>query len=203
MNDNRAMAMTGAGGPGKSRGENYDLGRHIRNARAARNLTLEQLAQATGLSRSYLSNVERNVNSPTISSLRVILDALNVSLTELFRTVERDRGIVTTPADRVVIARTGNGDITYELLNPNPVGKLEMLILHVAPGAGSGSEPHAHAGEEIGLMLSGELTYWVDGVTHLLKPGDSISIDATTPHRYRNAGSVPAVSVWSVTPPSF
>src|SRR5882757_3325675 len=48
------------------------LGRHIRTARTAHNLTLEQLAERTGLSRSYLSNVERNVNSPTISTLRTI-----------------------------------------------------------------------------------------------------------------------------------
>src|SRR5207245_2239930 len=79
--------------PGETPAERdeYDLGRHIRQARMQQELTLDALAAATGLSRSYLSNLERNVNSPTIGTLRTILDALGVSLSELFRNVEQER----------------------------------------------------------------------------------------------------------------
>ncbi|WP_208877298.1 helix-turn-helix domain-containing protein [Streptomyces armeniacus] len=187
-----------AGPPGDD-----DLGRHIRDARVQRGLTLEALAKATGLSRSYLSNVEHNKNSPTISTLRTILDALGVTLSQLFRTVEGERHAVTRPDQRVVIARTGNDAVRYELLNPNPHGRLESMIMEVAPGASSGGHPHTHAGEEVGLILSGELDYWVDGVHYALREGDAVSFDATLPHRYANPGNVPSVSVWTVTPPSF
>jgi transcriptional regulator with XRE-family HTH domain len=179
------------------------LGRHIRTARTAHNLTLEQLAERTGLSRSYLSNVERNVNSPTISTLRTILDALGVSLAQMFRTVEGERTLVVRPAERVEIARTGNDQVRYELLNPNPTGRLEMLIMKVAPGASSGLLPHTHVGEEVGFMVSGRLRYWVDGISYELSAGDSINYESSRPHRYENPGDETAVSVWALTPPSF
>jgi len=183
--------------------EPEDLGRHIRDARRERGLTTERLAELTGLSRSYLSNVERNVNSPTISTLRTILDALGLSLSELFRNVEAEHRVLTRPYQRVEIARTGNDSVRYELLNPNPSGKLELLIMTVAPGASSGPKGHTHGGEEVGLLLEGTLDYWVDGVCYSLEVGDALSFTSTTPHRYTNTGDTPAVSVWCVTPPSF
>lgn len=78
-----------------------------------------------------------------------------------------------------------------------------MMSLEVAPGASSGDQPHTHSGEEVGLLLSGELDYWVDGVHYHLRPGDSVSFESSAPHRYRNPGTVPAVCVWSETPPGF
>ncbi|GAB3288733.1 cupin domain-containing protein [Parasphingorhabdus pacifica] len=194
-------SATGSGQNASSTEE--ELGRHIRDARLSRSLTLEQLAKRTGLSRSYLSNVERNVNSPTIGSLRTILDAVGVSLTQLFRTVEAERHAVVRPADRVEIARTGNATIRYELLNPNPQGRLEMLIMKVAPGASSGPLAHTHAGEEVGFMVSGQLRYWVDETSYDLQAGDAINFESTRPHRYENPGDEEAVSVWALTPPSF
>lgn len=179
------------------------LGMHIREARQSRNLTIEQLAQRSGLSRSYLSNLERNVNSPTISTLRTVLDAIGVSLTQLFRSVEGEHLAVVSPEERVEIARTDDGSIRYELLTPNPTGRLEMLIMNVEPGASSGAAGHRHAGEEVGLMISGELDYWVDEQYHHLRPGDAINFESTRSHRYQNNGETTAVSVWALTPPSF
>ncbi|MGW4821962.1 cupin domain-containing protein [Streptomyces sp. NPDC004227] len=72
-----------------------------------------------------------------------------------------------------------------------------------AGAASSGDNPHTHAGEEVGLLLSGELDYWVDGVHHHLQPGDCVSFESSTPHRYHNPGEVPAVCVWAETPPGF
>src|SRR5699024_2352100 len=128
----RWPVTTGVDNPSNSRGSQSvddELGRHIRDARTARGLTLPQLAELTGLSRSYLRNVERNVNSPPVSSLRTILDALGVSLAQLFRTVEGRRQGVTTPQERVEIARMGNDAVRYELLNPDPDGRLEMMLM--------------------------------------------------------------------------
>jgi transcriptional regulator with XRE-family HTH domain len=180
-----------------------ELGQHIREARTARSLTLPQLAELTGLSRSYLSNVERNVNSPTISTLRVILDALGVSLAQLFQAVEGPRKGVVRPADRVEIVRTGDSEIRYELLNPNPIGRLEMLLMYVEPGASSDGISHSHAGEEVGYIVSGQLRYWVDNKSHDLEPGDAINFESTRPHRYENPGPETSVSLWVLTPPSF
>ncbi|UQI45116.1 cupin domain-containing protein [Streptomyces sp. HU2014] len=179
------------------------IGGHLRRARLEKGHTLERLAELTGLSRSYLSNVERDVNSPTINTLRTIVDALGVSLSRLFREIDGGRRVVTRPDQRVELTRAGVEGVTYTLLNPDPAGRLEMMLLEVAPGASSGDRPHTHAGEEAGLLLSGELDYWVDGVHYHLTPGDTVSFPSTTPHRYHNPGAVPAVCVWSETPPGF
>lgn len=199
--DGSAAPAERSEGPRGAGEENF--GRHLKQARIERGFTLGGLAQATGLSRSYLSNVEHNKNSPTISTLRTILDVLGVSLSQLFRGMEAEQRVLVREQDRRVIARTGENAVRYELLNPSPVGRLEMMLMEVAPGASSGTEPHTHAGEEVGLMISGELDYWVDGVRYRLRPGDAVNYDATLPHRYANPGTVPAVSVWTVTPPSF
>ncbi|MET9657590.1 cupin domain-containing protein [Streptomyces sp. NPDC006510] len=179
------------------------IGQHLRRERLQRGLTLEQLAEETGLSRSYLSNVEREVNSPTINTLRTIVDALGTTLSQLFHAVDRERRVLTRPHERVELTRAGVQGITYTLLNPSPVGRLEMMMLEVAPGAASGDNPHTHAGEEVGLLLEGELDYWIDGVHYRLQPGDCVSFDSSTPHRYHNPGTAPAVCVWSETPPRF
>lgn len=189
--------------PRAPRSADEDLGRHIRDARLARNLTLEELAARTGLSRSYLSNVERNVNSPTVSTLRTILDALGVSLVDLFRSVDGERRPVTRKSERLEIVNTDNATIRYELLNPDPPGKLELILLHVEPGAHSGERDHTHAGEEVGLILTGRLNYWVDSEFYELGEGDAISYEASRPHRYENPGTETCTSLWALTPPSF
>lgn len=179
------------------------LGLALKRRRQEAGISMADLARATGLSRTFLTNVERGLNSPTISSLRAIVDALGVTLSSLFASIERQGGVVTRPADRLLIASLGGGAITYELLNPHPAGALEMLLLRVAPGASSGEATHRHAGEEVGLMMEGRLEYWIDGVMHALEAGDSVNVPATTPHRYHNPGPGPSVSLWVVTPPSF
>ncbi|MFE7107872.1 cupin domain-containing protein [Streptomyces sp. NPDC057575] len=179
------------------------IGKFLRRERLERGFTLEKLAEKTGLSRSYLSNVERDVNSPTINTLRTIVDALGTTLSRLFHTIERERRVLTRPEERVELTRAGVEGVTYTLLNPKHGGKLEMMMLEVAPGASSGTNPHTHGGEEVGLLLSGELDYWVDGVHHRLQPGDCVSFDSSLPHRYSNPGNVPAVCVWSETLPGF
>ncbi|MGW9593953.1 cupin domain-containing protein [Streptomyces chartreusis] len=179
------------------------IGQYLRRERLERGFTLGQLAEKTGLSRSYLSNVERDVNSPTINTLRTIVDALGTTLSQLFHAVDRERRVLTRPDQRVELTRAGVKGVTYTLLNPKHGGKLEMLMLEVAPGASSGSNPHTHGGEEVGLLLSGELDYWVDGVHYRLQPGDCVSFDSSLPHRYANRSDIPAVCVWSETAPGF
>lgn len=179
------------------------IGQYLRRERLKQAMTLEKLAEKTGLSRSYLSNVERDVNSPTINTLRTIVDALGTTLSQLFHAVDRERRVLTRPDQRVELTRAGVEGVTYTLLNPKHGGKLEMMMLEVAPGASSGTNPHTHGGEEVGLLLSGELDYWIDGVHYRLRPGDCVSFDSSVSHRYSNPGEVPAVSVWSEVPPGF
>ncbi|WP_010283057.1 helix-turn-helix domain-containing protein [Bacillus timonensis] len=179
-----------------------NLGEKLKEIRKEKRLTIADLAQKTGLSNGYLSNVERNLNSPTIESLRKIVDALSISLVELFQDEDEGTGVVRKD-ERVTIVKSNDNSIIYELLSPSRNKSLEAMLLKLQPGAESGEFPHTHKGEDFGFIISGKLMYKVGDNTYILEEGDSIYFDSTIPHRYKNIGDTECISIWVVTPPSF
>lgn len=91
----------------------------------------------------------------------------------------------------------------YELITPPGEKRIEGMLLVVQPGAGSGPMPHAHRGVEVGYILRGRLRYWLDDEVYDLEEGDSITYEATIPHRYANAGDETCVSLWVVAHQPF
>lgn len=180
------------------------VGAEIRGLRKARNLTLSQLAAASGLSVGYLSMVEREQAMPSIKSLLSIAHALGVTIGWFFEgdTVRpQERGLVVRRSRRRRIDFSAG--IVDELLSPSLEGNLELVVCRLAPGASSGEEPYSHAGEEAGVVVRGRLELWVDGRNVLLETGDSFGFESTRPHRYRNPGSDETEIVWAITPPSY
>ncbi len=181
------------------------LGSQIRSLRKARDVTLGELSKKTGLSTGNLSQIERNLSSPTIKAVHSISRALGVNISWFF-----DDPHPAPPEERDYIVRAerrrkldfGKG-ITDELLSPNLDGKLELLMSRFEPGADSGDEPYTHRGEEAGVVISGQLELWIGGRHFLLGEGDSFTFPSTVPHRYRNPGDAEAVVIWVMTPPSY
>lgn len=180
------------------------VGAEIRGLRKARNVTLSQLSEASGLSVGYLSMVERQQSTPSIKALMSIANALGVTIGWFF---EGDAG---RPHESGLVVRRSRrrridfaAGIVDELLSPSLEGRLELVLCRVAPGASSGGEPYSHVGEEAGVVVRGRLELWVDGQTMLLEPGDSFGFESTRPHRYRNPGSDETEVVWVITPPSY
>jgi len=192
------------------------LGEEIRNLRKARRLTLGALAEATGLSTGFISQIERAQNRPSVTALFRISRALGVSVSWFFPGPEApdseasdpdasdqntaDRSIIVRRAERRAIAY--DDGIRDELLTPGLGGKLELLSCRFAPGSGVDTV-YAHEGEEAGLVLSGVLELWVGDAHHRLEAGDSFAFDSATPHRYRNPSETETVVIWALTPPSF
>jgi transcriptional regulator with XRE-family HTH domain len=180
------------------------VGAEIRGLRHARNLTLSQLAEASGLSVGYLSMVEREQAMPSIKSLLSIAHALGVTIGWFFEadTVRpHERGLVVRRSRRRRIDFSAG--IIDELLSPSLKGSLELVLCRLMPGASSGEEPYSHAGEEAGVVVRGRLELWVDGQSVVLETGDSFGFESTRPHRYRNPGSDETEIVWAITPPSY
>ena len=180
------------------------MGAEIRGLRKARNLTLTQLAEASGLSVGYLSMVEREQAMPSIKSLLSIALAFGVTIGWFFE------GDTARPQERgLVVRRSRRRRIDYsagmvdELLSPSLAGNLELVLCRMAAGASSGEESYSHAGEEAGMVGRGRLELWVDGQSVLLETGDSFGYESTRPHRYRNPGPEEAEIVWAITPPSY
>jgi transcriptional regulator with XRE-family HTH domain/quercetin dioxygenase-like cupin family protein len=107
-------------------------------------------------------------------------------------------GPLVRPAERPVL--TLDSGVTWERLGVLPGHDTEFLLVTYAPGGSSSStgELMRHPGSEFGLMLRGELLLTLGFDDMALRPGDSVSFDSTTPHRYRNDGVEPAVGVWFV-----
>ncbi len=186
-------------------GEAGFLGARIRELRKARDLTLGDIAEASGLSLGYISQVERNLANPSIKALHDIARVLGVNISWFFPDDETgsdgERRYIVR-ADRRRVLNFGSG-IDDHLLCPSLGGQLELLYSRFDPGSSSGDEPYTHKGEEAGIILSGELELWIDDERFVLKEGDSFSFSSTRPHRYLNPGDRETVVIWAITPPSY
>ena len=182
------------------------VGSEIRGLRRARNTTLAEFSQKTGLSQGYLSQIERGISSPSVKALHSISRALGVTISWFFSDpTGEDEGHLRDTVVRAERRRSlsfGNG-ITDELLSPNLDRQLELLRCVFPPGSASGSEPYSHIGEEAGFVLAGELTLWLEDEEIVLHVGDSFAFSSDRPHRYANTGEEEAVVIWAITPPSY
>ncbi|MEM6610298.1 MAG: cupin domain-containing protein [Pseudomonadota bacterium] len=156
-----------------------DIGGRIRARRKALGLTLQSVANDAGLTPGFISQVERGLAAPSISSLSAISKVLAVHPSELFQQPPTP-GPLTRSGDRPRY-RIAQGPLRYERLTSSFNGNvLRSMIIHEPPG--HRSEPIRHEGEELFFILSGELTVEVDGTTHLLETGDSIHFASTRVH---------------------
>lgn len=178
------------------------LGERLRAARLGHGLTLRQAADRSGLSRAFLSQVERGEVSPSVASLTKIAEALEIHLAELFLPpAQRTEGIVRA-GDRVRMTLRP-GEHWDEVLSPSLHGKLLVLQSTILPGAGSGAPYHHAADEECVLVIRGRLEVEVDGVRHELSAGDAMTYSSRRSHAWRNATADEVVALWIITPPNY
>ena len=180
-----------------------DLGLTIRRLRESRQLSLKEVAARSGLTQSFLSQVERNLTSPSVASLRKVAQAFGVPLTELFQGPVIPENRVVRRAERRQLIHPSRQWRDY-LLTPSLTGKLQVILSVIEPGGGSGEEPYAHdSDEECVVILHGRLDFWVGPNQYLLEEGDSIVFESRIPHRNRNPGPEQAEVLWITTPPSY
>jgi transcriptional regulator with XRE-family HTH domain len=178
------------------------LGARIRALRQARRLTLRALASRAGVTESFLSQVERDVTSPSIASVQRIARGLDLSIAQLFADEPRSGRVVRANARRRIhypeIRTVG------EFLTANPAGRLQVVIETIEPGGGSGAEPYTHdSDEEVVLVLDGVVDIWVGEEHYVLREGDAITLPPRTAHWQTNRGAMPAVVLVCLTPPSW
>jgi transcriptional regulator with XRE-family HTH domain len=181
------------------------LGATIRKVRQQHHRTLQQVALAAELSVSSLSQIERNLLTPSVGTLKRIADALNIPAGKLmFGSDAR------STRSTIAVLRKGQrkrvsfpqSAISYELLTPDLRRRSSLLWLVAAPGAESGA-PLTHEGEDVVVVLKGRLSVEVGGAWHELDAGDSIYFSSELPHRWSNRGKRKAEAIWASSPPSF
>jgi transcriptional regulator with XRE-family HTH domain len=176
-----------------------ELGQRIRELRMERSLSLAGLAARVGVTRSFLSSVERGVAYPSILVLRTIAAALEVPVFLLF-TGRESSGVVVHRHERKII-KLPSAPVSYELISPDAQHRMEMIITHVRPGAEAPAM--SHDGEECALVLRGHVVLTIGGIDYELNEGDSIYYNSGLPHTVRTVGDEEAEIVSAITPPSF
>jgi len=178
------------------------LGARIRSLRQARHLTLRDVAQRAGVTESFLSQVERDVASPSIASVHRIARALDLSIAQLFAN-DADTGRVVRREARKRVVYPGLKAID-EFLTSDPAGRLQVILSTIEPGGGTGSEPYAHdSDEEVAVVLAGVLDVWVADEHYVLREGDAIAFPSRLPHWNANRGTDAVTVLFCLTPPSF
>jgi len=181
------------------------LGGIIRKARRGRDMVLQELADKADLSISFLSQVERNLLTPSVSALKRIADVLDIPAGSLMFGAESRKGGV-----GIGLVRRGNrkrvvfpdSQIEYEMLTPDLRRRMSALWLK-APAHAESGPVFAHDGEDAVIVLKGRLQIEIGGVWYALGKGDSLYFSSELPHRWRNDSDTVAEVIWVSTPPSF
>ena len=176
-----------------------DIGKKLKELRLQNDLTLEDLASRSELTKGFLSQVERNLTTPCIATLEDILEALGTNLSEFFHE-EPEKQIVFTTQDFFVDEQE---DYKIEWVIPNAQkNEMEPILLTLAP-KGKSQEMISHFGEEFGYVLKGNVTLVRDNKKYKLKAKDTFYMNGRTSHYLYNHGNSEALVIWVTTPPTF
>jgi transcriptional regulator with XRE-family HTH domain len=180
------------------------LGARLREFRLAKRLSLRAMSESSGLSIGLLSQIERGLSSPTVRSLRLIADSLDMLPGQFFgRANDRtdESGIVIRRGEHTNLAFAAG--IVKDGLTPASVRGIELLLVRMEPASASGEKYYTHPGVESGWVVSGQMRLFVRDQIMLLNAGDSFGFESSLPHRFDNPGAVEAQVIWALAAPSF
>jgi transcriptional regulator with XRE-family HTH domain len=165
------------------------LGERVRILRRERGLTLNLLAERSGVSRAMISKLERGEKNPTLVVAAKLAEGLGVSLSQLVGVEER-REVVVVPLERRMIMRDPGTGFERQLLSPSFGGRGIEFIWSVVPEGSSSGEfpPHRRGVEEYVVVEKGRLRAVLRGEDYLLEEGDALYFEADISHRFDNAG---------------
>ena len=176
-----------------------DIGESIKMLRMRHGLTQEELGQRTDLTKGFISQLERNLTSPSIATLMDILECLGTDLQHFFADSTPPK-VVFTQEDTFTAEAEGR---TVRWLVPNAQkNHMEPILVTLEPEHATDTDD-PHDGEEFGYVLSGTVAVEVGGVRYKARRGESFSFVSNQPHRLINAGKSEAKVLWVATPPSF
>ncbi|MGM1049861.1 transcriptional regulator, XRE family with cupin sensor [Paenibacillus uliginis N3/975] len=163
------------------------VGRNLQAIRKSRGLSLDNVAELTGVSKAMLGQIERGDSNPTISVLWRIVSGLGISFTTLIEESETEVTVVSP--DEVEPFHEAEGAYrVYPLFSYNLRTKFESYMVVMDPGCDHGSEAHNDGVEEYIFVHEGELELWREDESYTVPAGNSVHFSANRPHRYRNPG---------------
>ena len=178
------------------------VGEQLRTIREMYGLSQRALAKKAGVTNGIISMIEQDRNSPSLATLKKILDAIPMSFSEFFT-------VGTSPQLKTFfkageLPEIGSSGFSFRQVGVDLTGKA-MQILHerIEPGADTGADMLRHESEEGGVVIRGSIELTVGGDIRILGPGDAYYFDSRIPHRFRNVGEEDAEIVSACSPPAL
>lgn len=176
-----------------------EIGQRIKQLRIKNNLTLEELASRCELTKGFLSQLERDLTSPSIQTLSDIVEALGCTMAQFFQE-EKEEKLVFAQDDFFVDEK--EGVVTTWVIPNAQKNEMEPIVLKLEPGYAS-QEIQPHEGEEFGYVLSGRVTLVNDGKKQTVKKGQTFYLKGENIHYLQNDGAHDVYVLWICTPPIF
>lgn len=179
-----------------------DVGARLRSVRTTFGMSQRELARRAGVTNGLISLIEQNRVSPSVSSLKKVLDGVPMALAEFFTLDLSATPQAFFSADELV--ELGNHQVSLRLVAAQRPGR-QLTLLHerYAAGAATGEEMLAHRGEEAGVVIRGRIELTVGGAARVLGPGEAYYFASQLPHRFRNVGREACEIISACTPPTF
>lgn len=176
----------------------------IRNLRKQRKLTIKELAEMSGMSISYISQIERGEIDPSLSSLRKIAAVFHLPLYMLLDDTET-MGNLTLQKEQQTVRISEDGGVVYRFLTPLPSPEYspEALLIdfEIRPHSQDVAETLRHSSEELVYVLEGELTVQIGDQDIRLHAGDSTVVEKNLPHLFRNDTDTVVRGISAISPP--
>ena len=179
-----------------------DVGARLRSVRLSFGLSQRELARRAGVTNGLISLIEQNRVSPSVSSLKKVLDGVPMALAEFFTLDLSAAPQAFFGADELV--ELGNPEVSLRLVAAQRAGR-QLTLLHqrIAAGAATGEDQPGQRGEEAGVVIRGRIELTVGGAMRVLGPGEAYYFASHLPHRFRNVGREACEIISACTPATF
>lgn len=182
--------------------ENESLGQRLRSLRLNAGLSQRALAKKVNVASATISLMEAGKISPSVGSLKRILEGIPIGLSEFFDFESDIETRVFYAAEE--LTEIGSKSLSLRQIGSSSVGRnLQILKETYALNADTGRVMYEHDGEEGGIVISGRVEVTVGDMRKILGPGDAYFFPSTNPHRFRQVGPVETVIISACTPPTF
>lgn len=184
----------------------FDVGARLKQVRELHGLSQRQLAHRAGVTNGTISLIEQNRCSPSISSMRKVLQGVPMTLAEFFSTDLPPQEQIFFKKDDLIelssmLVKGKVGQVSFRQVGDLRGRNLQVLHERYAPGADTGRSMLQHESEEGGIVVRGKIELTVGDRKEILGPGDAYLFDSRIPHRFRNLGDEECEIVSACTPP--
>lgn len=163
------------------------IAKNLKSFREEKKLSLERVAELTGVSKTMIGQIERGKSSPTITTIWKIANGLKISFTSLINNPQPDTNIILKSEVQILSEDNGKYRI-YPYFPFQDDRRFEVYTVEIEEGGLLSSDAHKSGTEEFLTIFDGELTVNVNNIKYIVKSGDSIRFKADRPHSYYNSG---------------